>query len=54
MSDQADHLRLKAEACRRLADLSDDIHRKLLWLERADHWERLAKKAVKVQPRDEE
>ncbi|HEY1748284.1 MAG TPA: hypothetical protein VGG11_16150 [Xanthobacteraceae bacterium] len=45
---QADH-RMKAEACRRLADLTDDPQRKELWIERADYWERLAAKAPKKQ-----
>jgi hypothetical protein len=43
-------LRRKAEACRRLADMSEDADRKAMWLERADYWEQLALKAPK-QPR---
>ena len=46
---------MKAEACRRLADMSDDGLRKTIWLERADDWEGLAKKAeraaAKLKPR---
>lgn len=48
--DEPAQLRQKAEACRRLADMSEDAARKALWLERADHWEQLAVKAAK-QPR---
>lgn len=47
MFDEASQLRMKAEASRRLADLSDDAERKMLWLERADHWAQLAIKAAK-------
>lgn len=45
MFDEASQLRSRAEACRRLADFSNDAARKALWLERADHWEQLAAKA---------
>lgn len=38
------HLRLKAEACRRLADLTEDAEREALWLKRASDWEELATK----------
>lgn len=51
MIDRAAELRLKAEACRRLAELCDDSAREAVWLERADHWEHLATKAAKGQPR---
>jgi hypothetical protein len=34
-------LRLKAEACRVLADVSDNLTRKAHWLEQADHWQAL-------------
>ncbi len=44
--DPAQH-RVKAEACRRLADLAEDAERKALWTERADKWEQLARKATK-------
>jgi hypothetical protein len=47
MVDDPAQLRLKAEACRRLADLAEDAQRKALWIERADHWEQLAAKATK-------
>jgi hypothetical protein len=49
--DKAAQLRLKAEACRRLAELCDDAERGALWLERADHWENFAIKAAKGQAR---
>jgi hypothetical protein len=50
MRDAAAELRLKAEACRRLADMAaaaDDPVREALWLTRADHWEELAIDAAK-------
>lgn len=40
-------LRQKAEACRRLADSSESVERKDLWLKRADEWEKLAIEAEK-------
>lgn len=50
MLDEPAQLRLKAEACRRLADISHDhTERKALWLKRADDWEQLARKAEKRQ-----
>jgi hypothetical protein len=51
MIDEAAQLRMKAEACRRLAELSDDFAREALWLRRADHWEQLATEAAKAQGR---
>jgi hypothetical protein len=45
--DDAAKLRLRAEACRRLADLEENSRRKALWIERGDEWERLAEKAAK-------
>jgi hypothetical protein len=48
--DAPDQLRLKAEACRRLADITEDAQRKALWIERGDYWEQVAAKAAK-QPR---
>jgi len=48
MPDKAAELRMKAEACRRLADMSDDALQKAIWLERADDWEGLAKKAERA------
>jgi hypothetical protein len=47
IDDSAQH-RLKAEACRRLADAEEDPYRKARWMERADYWERLAAKAAKL------
>jgi hypothetical protein len=49
--DEAAQLRLKTEACRRLAELFDDSAREAVWLQRADHWEQLAIKAAKAQAR---
>jgi hypothetical protein len=49
MVDEVAEHRLKAEACRRLADLSEEDARKALWIERADYWEELAVKAAKAQ-----
>jgi hypothetical protein len=37
----------KAEACRRLSDLSPELERKAHWIERATEWDRLASKAAK-------
>jgi hypothetical protein len=42
MTDNSNEFARKAEACRRLADLADDDHRKALWIERATEWERMA------------
>jgi hypothetical protein len=39
--------RLKAEACRRLADLADNVERRKLWLNRAADWDDMAVKAEK-------
>lgn len=47
MFDQSASLRLKGEACRRLADLSDNAERKAVWLKRADEWDELARNAEK-------
>jgi hypothetical protein len=47
MLDDPAHLRLRAEACRRLADLEEDQQRKALWIERAEYWRELAVKAAK-------
>lgn len=47
MPDEPAQLRLKAEACRRLADMHEDAKGKALWTERANHWEQLATKAEK-------
>jgi hypothetical protein len=45
--DHSTELRQKAEACRRLADISESAERKALWLKRADEWEKLAIAAQK-------
>jgi hypothetical protein len=50
MSEDAAQLHLRAEACRRLADTSENVDRKELWLERADHWGQLAVNAEKRDP----
>jgi hypothetical protein len=54
MSDEALILILrasiKAEACRRLANTAENESRKALWIERADHWDRLADKAASSSP----
>lgn len=42
MFDEREEFRAKAEACRRLADLSKDAERKAFWLDRAGYWKRLA------------
>jgi hypothetical protein len=47
MTKAVNELRLKAEACRRLAELSEDTKRAILWTERAAQWDRLAAKAAK-------
>jgi hypothetical protein len=47
MGEEPGHLRMRAEACRRLADIADDEANKALWLKRADHWEEMAAKAEK-------
>jgi hypothetical protein len=47
-NDEVAEHRLKAEACRRLADLSEEDARKALWIERAGRWEELALKARKA------
>ncbi len=49
VQDNAAQLRMKAEACRRLAELTEDAERNTFWLLRADHWERLAAKAERRQ-----
>jgi hypothetical protein len=47
MSDDPAQLRLKAEACRRLAEMPENAERKDLWLKRADDWDQLANEAEK-------
>ena len=41
-------LRLKAETCRLLADTAENVVRNAIWLDRADHWDKLAKEAEKL------
>lgn len=44
--DEPAQLHRKAEACRLLAEMyEEDPARQALWIERADHWEKLAIKA---------
>ena len=50
MSDDPAQLRLKAEACRKLAGMFEEPERKALWSERAGHWEQLAIEAEKPPP----
>jgi hypothetical protein len=52
MPDDPALLRLKTEACRRLADMFVEAERKALWTERADHWEQLAIKAEEQPPKE--
>jgi hypothetical protein len=52
--DDPTQLHLKAEACRLLADTSEDAQRKALWIERADHWEQLAATAASQQRKPSE
>jgi hypothetical protein len=47
MSEVADEYRRKAEACRRLADISRETERKVHWMKQATDWDRLAAEAVK-------
>jgi hypothetical protein len=51
MRNQARLLRLKAEACRVWAEISEDIARKAHWLEQADHWQALATEVERKQLR---
>ena len=45
--DEVSELRLKAEACRRLAEIEASDEDRTLWLQRAEDWERLAAQADK-------
>ena len=45
-------LHLKAEACRVLAEISNDAAREAHWLEQARHWEGLATEASREQSRN--
>jgi hypothetical protein len=47
MSELSAEYRRKAEACRRLADLSPEAERKAHWMEQATEWEQRAAKAAK-------
>jgi hypothetical protein len=47
VSEIADEYRRKAEACRRLADISPEPNRKAHWIQQATDWERLAADALK-------
>jgi hypothetical protein len=51
VSDDPAQLRLKAEACRRLADLTKDAEHEALWQKRANEWEQLATRAEKRRPK---
>ena len=44
-------LRLKAEACRVLAEICNDVTRETHWLEQAQHWETLATEIARKQSR---
>ena len=47
MREVAVEYRRKAEACRRLADLSPEPERKAYWIDQAAEWERRAAKEAK-------
>ena len=47
MREVSAEYRRKAEACRRLADLSPELSGKMYWIERAAEWERWAAKVAK-------
>jgi hypothetical protein len=47
MFEVADEYRRKAEACRRLADLSPESERRARWIEQAAEWDRVSAKALK-------
>jgi hypothetical protein len=49
MGEVSAEYRRKAEACRRLADLSPETARKAYWIEQAGEWEQRAAKAAKRQ-----
>jgi hypothetical protein len=50
VSNDPTELRLKAEACRKLAGMFEQPERKTLWHERAVDWEQLAIDAEKKPP----
>ena len=45
-------LRQKAEACRKLAGMFEEPDRKVLWIERAGHWDQLAIEAERRKLRE--
>ena len=49
MREVSAEYRRKAEACRRLADLSPELSGKMYWIERAAEWERWAAKVAKLE-----
>jgi hypothetical protein len=53
MANDPAEMRQKADACRMLANIAENPERKALWLNRADYWEELAVKAVKVSGRSD-
>jgi hypothetical protein len=54
MPDDPILLRLLAEACRKLARVFEEPDRKVLWIERAGHWDQLAieaeRRKLRVEP----
>jgi hypothetical protein len=38
---------MKAEACRRLAELAETLERKAMWIERSVYWDEMAREAAK-------
>jgi hypothetical protein len=51
MTEVADEFRRKAEACRRLADLSPEADRKSHWVGQACEWDQFAAQALKLSRR---
>jgi hypothetical protein len=52
MPDDPILLRLLAEACRKLAGVFEEPDRKVLWIERAGHWDQLATEAERRKLRE--
>jgi hypothetical protein len=52
MPDDPILLRLLAEACRKLARVFEEPDRKVLWIERAGHWDQLAIEAERRKLRE--
>ena len=48
LAETPERFRQKAQACRRLAVTAENVMRETLWLDRADHWERLARESEKL------